>query len=207
MHCLHMSLIKTQPPSKGVSLKMSWTIKKQVKHFALKPQLFTPKSLAFLTKYDCFKLMVLFKLKSLASYNCYEWWTNAGVACEEHKGTTWLMPSKKLSNSLCLPCENTFWWFSEVDRLNKYLKACRNFVQDSSEVPAVCGGNASHGDGRGHSPQPAALATSRRRRMQELPQSPRAPNTSGETGRKDAPMRVVLSYLSTTNLFQYHQAS
>lgn len=68
-----MPLIKTQPPSKGVSfapLKMSWTIKKQVKHFALKPQLFTPKPLAFLTKYDCFKLMILFKMKSLASYNC-----------------------------------------------------------------------------------------------------------------------------------------
>lgn len=64
---------KTQPPSKGVffaPLKLSLTMEKQVKHFALKPQLFPPKTLAFLTKYDCFKFIILFKLKTLASYNC-----------------------------------------------------------------------------------------------------------------------------------------
>lgn len=71
-------------------------------------------------------------------------------------------------------------------------------------MPTVCGWNVSHGDGRGHSPQPAAFATGRSRRMQELLQSSGAPNTPGETGRKDAPV-IVMSYLSTTN--QHHQAS
>lgn len=81
--------------------------------------------------------------------------------------------------------------FSEVEvtwPLNKYLKACKNFVQDSLEMPGV-----GMGEGTAHSKLPLPQAGGEGCRSSLSFQEYWVPSTSGDTGRRDAPIRVVLS--------------